>query len=246
MKICSKCNVEQDEKEYYTYYHSPHKKFYTRLICFTCIKKQGKDYRLKLKEQKQLLEQVPQQEKIIEPQVPESQQEVLEGQLRCTICNEIKGIKEYYPKRKQCIICVRKQENIYRREESLKIKIDNGGSERVPQTPGVYSDEYQEAQTKEFLTALGWIYDEDTKIWNKPGFKENGLFIIIKPKENKRKPGSGGVRKKRKSAVHNNVNEILKLLESGHSYNDVAEFYDCSITLIRKVVNIYRNEKTTS
>lgn len=246
MKICNKCNVEQDEKEYYTYYHSLHKKFYTRLICFTCIKKQSKDYRLKLKEQKQLLEQIPQQEKIIQPQVLKSQPDVLEGQRRCYNCGEIKDIKEYYSKRKQCIICVRKQENIYRREESLKIKIDNGGSERIPQTPGLYADKYQEAQTREFLTLLGWIYDIDTKIWNKPGFKENGLFIIIKPKEKKRKPGSGGVRKKRKSVVHNNVNEILKLLELGHSYTEVAEFYDCSITLIRKVVNIYKNEKRTS
>jgi uncharacterized protein (DUF433 family) len=51
-------------------------------------------------------------------------------------------------------------------------------------------------------------------------------------------PGGG---RKIKKGVWNNVENIIKLLEQGHSYRDVADTYCCSHTLIRSVVSNYRN-----
>ena len=119
-----------------------------------------------------------------------------------------------------------------------------GGSERVMVKPNTYTDKWQKEHVFSVMKAFDWIYDESTGIWNKPGFKENGVFIHMTPTEKpKRKGGNRGGGRKRKSGVYNNVNDIIRLLELGHSYNDVAEVYNCSNSLIRIVITKYRNEQ---
>jgi uncharacterized protein (DUF433 family) len=96
------------------------------------------------------------------------------------------------------------------------------------------------------MEAFGWIFDEPTGIWNKPGVKENGLFInMVFENKPKRLSTSGGGRKIKKG-VWNNVDKIIKLMEEGHTYDDIADIFDCSHTLIRTVVTKYRNEKRAS
>jgi hypothetical protein len=228
MKICSKCKVEQDDKEYYSYYHSSHKKFYTRQICFTCMRKQSKQYKLKLKEQKQLLEQLPQEEKIIQPVVTELEIEVLEGQRRCTVCNEVKDIKTgFYSKRRQCIFCVRKYENTTRRKRDEEYKMENGGSERVPQTPGVYADEYQEQQVKEFLTLLGWKLNP------------NGVFSKEKFKTKDKvweKPIKKYIKKNEKSSLYEKRDELVKLREEGLTFYQIGDIYGITASIAMRII----------
>lgn len=244
MKICSKCKVEQDEKQYYTYYHSSHKKFYTRLVCFDCTRKQARDYKTKLKEQKQLLNQLPQEEKIIEPVVRELQP----GYKECADCYQVKPFDDFYlnayknPMRR-CKICY----NTNYKKNSDEYNRERGGSERVMLKPNTYTDIWQKEHVFSIMKAFGWIFDEPTGIWNKPGFKENGVFIHIPltEKQKRRSPAPGGGRKIKKG-VWNNVDKIVKLIEEGHTHKDVAQTYCCSSTLIRTVVSKYRNEKRTS
>ena len=234
MKICSKCKVEKDEKEYYSYYHSGHKKIYTRLICLDCTRQQARDYKLKLRQQKKLLIQVPQQEKIIQPVVPESQQEVLKGQRRCKDCGEVKNITDYYVNRFQCISCVREKEATYRRKESLERRINNGGSERVPQTPGVYADIYQEKQVKEFLTAIGWKLNPNG-VWSKEGFK-NKNKKWEKPIKKYKRPSpphsNGSVR----SPVYQKRLELVELREKGFTYSKIGSIYGISPATVMRII----------
>lgn len=237
MKICSKCKVEKDEKEYYTYYHSGHKKFYTRQICFTCMRKQSKEYKSNLRQQKQILEQVPQQEKIIQPVVQELQQEVLEGHRRCTMCNEMKNITEYYVNRHQCIICVREYELRIRTEKNTKYKMENGGSERVKQKPGDYTDIYQEAQTKEFLTLLGWELNPNG-VWSKEGFK-NKDKVWEKPLK-KYKKINDNYQGSERSPVYLKRDELLELRKTGMTYMKIGNIYGISpATVMRIIKDLY-------
>ena len=234
MKICEKCKVEQDEKEYYSYYHSVRKKIYTRLICLSCTRQQARENKSKIKEQKQTLEQVPQQEKIIQPVVPKSQQEILKGQRRCKDCNEIKNMNEFYVNRYQCIVCVREKEATYRRKESLQRRIENGGSERVPQTPGVYSDVYQEQQVKEFLTALGWKLNPNG-VWSKKGFKTKDK-VWEKPLKKYKYINLGNYTGSERSAVYQKRDELLKLRETGMTYIKIGDIYGISPATVMRII----------
>ena len=234
MKICEKCKVEQDDKEYYSYYHSVRKKIYTRLVCLSCTRKQARENKSKIKEQEQTLEQVPQQEKIIQPVVPESQQEVLKGQRRCKDCNEIKNMNEFYVNRYQCIVCVREKEAIYRRKESLERKINNGGSERVKQTPGDYADIYQEQQVTEFLTALGWKLNPNG-VWSKEGFKTKDK-VWEKPIKKYKRVDNGNYKGSERSPVYLKRLELIKLREGGMTLSKIATIYGISTATALRII----------
>ena len=235
MKICSKCNINQDEKEYYTYYHSTLKKFYTRQICLDCTRQQAREYKSKLRQQKQILEQVPQQEEIIQPVVQELEIQVLEGQRICTNCNKVKDIKTgFYVKRHQCISCVREYELKVRTEINTKHKMDNGGSERVPQTPGVYADVYQEGQVTEFLTLLGWKLNPNG-VWSKKGFKTKDK-VWEKPIKKYKKPNTGNYKGSERSPVYLKRLELIKLREGGMTLQKIANIYGISAATTLRII----------
>ena len=238
MRICTKCKVEQDDKEYYKYYHSRNKNFYTRWVCLTCTRKQARDYKSKIKEQKKLLEQVPQQEKIIQPVIQELQQEVLKGQRRCKNCNEMKDIKTgYYAHRFECITCIREYELRLRTEKNTKHKMENGGSERVKQTPGDYTDIYQEQQVTEFLTALGWKLNPNG-VWSKEGFK-NKDKVWEKPFK-KYKKINDNYKGSERSSVYEKRDELLELRKTGMTYMKIGNIYGISpATVMRIIKDLY-------
>lgn len=234
MKICEKCKVEQDDKEYYSYYHSVRKKIYTRLVCLSCTRKQARENKSKIKEQKQTLEQVPQQEKIIQPVVQELQQEVLKGQRRCTMCNEVKNITEYYQKRHQCISCVRDYELRTRRKKDEEFKKERGGSERVPQKCGVYSDIYQQQQVSEFLTLLGWKLNSNG-VWSKEGFKTKDK-VWEKPIKKYKRIISGNYGGSERSPIYQKRDELLKLRETGMTYIKIGDIYGISPATVMRII----------
>ena len=234
MKICSKCKVEKDEKEYYSYYHSVRKKIYIRLVCLSCTRQQARENKSKIKKEKQTLEQVPQQEKIIQPVVQELQQEVLKGQRRCKDCNEIKNMNEFYVNRYQCIVCVREKEATYRRKESLERKMNNGGSERVKQTPGDYADIYQEQQVTEFLTALGWKLNSNG-VWSKKGFKTKDK-VWEKPIKKYKRIDKGNYKGSERSPVYLKRLELIKLREDGMTLSKIATIYGISPATTLRII----------
>ena len=165
----------------------------------------------------------------------------------CCECLETKSLDNFYLNAyqnpmKKCKVCY----NNHYKKNMDEYNSQRGGSERVMLKPNTYTDIWQKEHVFSVMNAFGWVFDEPTGIWNKQGFKENGVFIHITPTDKpKRKSSSGGGRKI-KSGVHNNVVDIIRLLEIGHSYNDIAEVYRCSNALIRTVVTKYRNEKRAS
>ena len=159
----------------------------------------------------------------------------MEGQRRCVNCNELKDIKtEYYVKRLKCITCVREYELRVRTEINTKHKMDNGGSIRVPQKPGVYSDIYQERQVSEFLTLLGWKLNPNG-VWSKKGFKDenkNWEKPIKKFKRMSMKNQNGSVR----SPVYEKRLELIELKQNGMTYQNIADIYDISPATVLRII----------
>jgi hypothetical protein len=167
--------------------------------------------------------------------VQESQQEVLEGQRRCTNCGEVKDIKTgFYVKRHQCISCVREYELRVRTEINTKYKMENGGSERVPQKPGVYADEYQEAQVTEFLTLVGWKLNPNG-VWSKKGFKTKDK-VWEKPIKKFKRIGTKNQHGNERSAVYLKRLELIELRERGMTFQKIADIYDISPATVLRII----------
>jgi hypothetical protein len=152
----------------------------------------------------------------------------------CKNCGENKDISQFYVNRFQCIVCVREKEAIYRRKESLQRRINNGGSERVPQTPGVYSDIYQEQQVTEFLTALGWILN-DNGVWSKEGFKDKDK-VWEKPFKKYIHPNSSNYKGSERSPVYQKRFELIELRGRGMTYQKIGDIYGISPATVLRII----------
>ena len=153
----------------------------------------------------------------------------------------MKDIKTgYYAHRNECISCVNKKESIYRRKESLERRINNGGSERVKQTPGDYADIYQEQQVTEFLTALGWkLYPNG--VWSKKGFKDENK-VWEKPLK-KYKKENGNYHGSERSPIYEKRDELLKLRASGMTYMKIGNIYNISPATVMRIIRDLYDKK---
>ena len=224
MRICTKCKIERNDDEYYSYWHSTQQKYRTRLICNTCTRKQSKEYKLNRKNKNIMIEEVPTQ--------------------TCPQCKKDVPLTGYYEsgrgiKGRYCSSCIRKNQN----DKNYKKVMSNGGSERVPVKINTYCDEFSKAQTFYVLETLGWEFNEDTGIWSKLGVKDKfGNWVNIIPQK-KRKSRPAGILTKKKHGVHNYIPQIIRQREEGMTYGDIADIYCCSHTTIRMIVSKYYNEK---
>jgi hypothetical protein len=204
-------------------------------------------YKRRKKLEKEEVIEIPQPINIIQPVVPESQPEVLDDDeyKECSDCNEFKSLNNFYLNRygnhiKRCKEC----HMLLNRKKAIEKRDMNGGVDLYYKEPNRYIDEQQRSQVFILMKAFGWIFDESTGVWNKAGLKENGVFINFTPSDKpKRKSYFPGQGRKIKKGVWNSVDKIVKLIEEGYNYRDVADVFDCSHTTIRKVISDYRNGK---
>lgn len=226
MKICSKCGIERNDDEYYSYWHSTQQKYRTRLVCGVCTREQSKQYKLNRKNKPAVINEEPTQ--------------------HCPCCKKDIVLSGYYEsckgrKGSYCISCIRKNQN----KRNYDKVMSNGGSERVPVQPNIYTDEHQKAQTFMVLERLGWVYN-DNGVWSKEGVKtkDNHWLNIIPSGYKKRRPNGVIVRKKH--GVHKYIDEIVRQKEEGMTYEDLAYIYCCSNTTLRTIINTYYREKRNS
>ena len=160
MKVCSKCKVEKNDSEYYTYYHSTLKKYYTRGVCQDCMKLQAKQVKLRIKEQKQrikeerikMIELLTEQNKA-QPVVPELIVEDFSNNpdyKKCKMCEEYVALTEYYQNKQsgyyhsRCKVCHLKYSS-GKLNDYYQTKYETkGGSERVMTKAGDFVDIYQQ------------------------------------------------------------------------------------------------------
>lgn len=88
----------------------------------------------------------------------------------CRICDEYLSEDNYYcyirngkkrPHRRNCKQCQCEMD----RENYEKIRLKGSGGKRTPRKPNTYDDEIQKEQTFQFLTLMGWKFNEEKGIW---------------------------------------------------------------------------------
>lgn len=162
---CNVCNVEKEDKFFQTYWHSTQQKMRTRKQCTECL------YQIRLKRKN-----------------PDKFYENNPNYNKCNTCNEWKTNDNYYhfknkPVHNTCKDCSRIKERAKRQEELQ----ENCGSGFVFAEPNKYPDEYQKACVFDNMKLLGYLFDEETGIWVKPGVKEiiDGKIVFFKLKGKK-------------------------------------------------------------
>jgi hypothetical protein len=211
---CTVCDKDKEINQFQTYWHSTQQKMRTRKQCTECL------YNIRLKNHN-----------------PEKYYQNNPDYKKCNTCSEWKlAATEYYHKNgrpymnrcKECELTLERN----RRKEYL---MENCGSEKVSPKPNHYADEYQKACTFYFMEVMGYIYDEPTGIWIKPGYKEIRDGKIIFPTLNLK-----AITRKKISPTK--LERILGLREQGLSYEKIAEQLGISDTSVYKYIKKWKSQ----
>ena len=246
MRICSKCKIDKEASEFYTYWHSKYNKHFIRRTCTSCYIKHQLDNRnerkLKLQEERKEMIEVLTQQIIVQPEVPELEPVVLEGK-KCLLCKENKPFTEFYQNKSngyyhaRCKKCHLEYSNKRLHEYYQKKYETCGGSERILPKPNTYMDKYQEAQTHWVMELMGWKFN-DNGIWSKEGIKDKDNNWDKIPKKEK----IIQLRKSRTELKINDIKNIVELRNKGLLIREIAVIYNCSKTLIGTIL-MKENEK---
>jgi hypothetical protein len=239
MITCTKCNIEKTEDNYATYFHSSQQKMRTRKICKSCFNEQKKLYRSSIKNKKITQPQPPELE--IEPIIDYSNNK---NYRQCNTCSTWKELDKYYcsngkPTSNRCIVCTREKERLDS-IENMKLK---GGSDMVPKLPNKYFDEYQRSNTFEVMKLLGYLYDEETGIWTKSGWKEikdgKAFFPHLRKRKPKPKPPKEVFIKKVSPEFYE---KIMMYKEKGLKRYEIASLLNTSPTTITNTIKKYETK----
>jgi hypothetical protein len=246
MRICSKCKIDKEDSEFYTYWHSKYNRHFIRRTCTSCYIKHQLEKRnerkLKLQEERKEMIEVLTQQIIVQPDVPELEPVVLEGK-KCLLCKENKPFTEFYQNKQngyyhtKCKKCHLEYSNKKLHEYYQKKYETCGGSEKVMTHPNTYMDKYQEAQTHWVLEVMGWKFN-DNGVWSKEGIKDKDNNWDKIPKQEK----VIQLRKSRLELNSNDIKNIVELRNKGLLMREIAVIYNCSKTLIGTIL-MKENEK---
>lgn len=241
--ICRLCGVEKPDKHFRKYRRKKDgPKIYQRNECSSCLNKRNYE---RVKNKKKVKLNVPESKpEVLQPPPPIENQE--EGQI-CRDCGVWKPLSQYHLIKndkweyhyKNCKVCYNYKQNKGKEEQ-------NPFGFRYRINPNEYINDYQRRTTFELMESMGWVFDEPTGTWNKQGIKENGKFIDLKPEVKVIVPRKKGIVRSPKSDILvKHVEQIIKYLEEGKSFDELETIYHCSHTTIRKVINEYNFKKKT-
>ena len=260
MKTCSKCKIEKNNDEYYTYYHSKYDRHFTRRVCTSCYNKQAfeyqkkkNEYKVNLKDEKNKLIELLTEQNKVQPVVQELIVEDFSKNpdyKKCTMCAKYKLLSEYYQNKQsgyyhtRCKVCHNEYTNKRQHEYYQKKYETCGGSEIVLNKCGDFTDKYQEAQTVWLLETIGWNRNEDG-IFTKKGIKEiiDGKIVWLKIPNQERVIKR---RKPKKDKKVYDIDKIVKLRNQGLLMREIALVLNCSKTTIGKILIKYNQNKNNS
>lgn len=259
MNVCNKCGIDKPDDQYETYWHSTKKKYFTRRICVDCIKKQQKEYRLKIRQGKLNLDISSTNDNITQPDPPESFIEDFSTNPDykfCVGCETWKLKTEYFVaknKTRQTYTIFKRCKKCHNSNNREKSKLyweekrkNYGGSEHVCSKPGKYEDEFQKEQTFWVMNLIGWEYNEEKNIWTKKGIKElvDGKIVWPNIKEKTKRifnPEKKILPDKERKDV--DIDKLISLRNLGWSWINISLEMKTSIPTLRNRLLKY-NQKT--
>jgi len=215
---CNVCEQDKELNQFQSYWHSTQQKMRIRKQCTECLYQ----IRMKKKNPDKFYQDKPEYKK-------------------CITCNEWKlGATEYYQKNgKPYLNRCRQCELSIERNKRKEYLMENCGSEKIPPQPNRYADEYQKACTFHFMEMMGYIYDEPTGIWTKPGYKEIKDGKPIFPTLNLK-----SIIYKRNKISPTKLDRILILREQGFSYEKIAAELGISDTAVYKHIKKWKQNQS--
>ena len=235
--LCNICLIDKPEDKFQKYFHSTQNKWRIRKQCTECY------YNRKNEKKRRMVNEPI----IVQPDVPELQPDVPELQPDpiidystnpdyhlCKECNEYLPIlTSFYIRADRkvnsntCKACIVEKERI----ERLQHRQESGGSEFVFAEPNRYPDEFQKECTFNFMKIMGYLYDEETGIWTKPGWKEikDGQPYF---------PKITGKRRRGKRLTKEDKEKVAMLYNNGKSVTDIAIEMGISDTTIYRYVTV--------
>lgn len=257
MARCSKCDIDKEASEFSTYYHSTQYKLRTRKVCKSCFYLQKKQYKESIKNKK-IIDSTPvsvSPTPIPQPTPTPTPELFVETKVFidmdidtkvCFKCKIDKPVTDFYIHSQtkkpfaRCKECELEMDNERYRQQIE----DQGGSDRVRSKCGQWIDEYQRENVEGFLKVIGWKHNG--KHWYKEGVRsgEDGVWEKMR-----------GLKKYRKPMTRNSISvtdrlrtqieDIIKLRESGEKLQTVASIYSTSVPTLYKVINEYYEKKET-
>jgi hypothetical protein len=227
--LCNICLIDKPEDKFLKYFHSTQNKWRIRKQCTECY------YNRKNEKKRRMVNEPI----ITQPYVPELQPDhIIDYSTNpdyhlCKQCEKYLPIAtSFYVKpdgkvnSHSCKSCIVEKE----REERLQQRQENGGSEFVFAEPNRYPDEFQKECTFKLMKIMGYLYDEETGIWTKPGWKEIRDGQPYFPKiTTKRRRG--------KRLTQQDKQKIADLYNNGKSVGDIAIEMKISDTTIYRYVS---------
>jgi hypothetical protein len=159
----------------------------------------------------------------------------------CKQCSNWRHKTEYYliNGRINFYMCKECCNNKDRKERQQYLK-ENCGSDFVHAKPNHYTDEYQKECVFDVLKVLGYLYDEETGIWTKPGVKElvDGKIVFFDIKNKKQ-------RKKSTMVTMQIINQVLQLRKNNVKMVDIINQVGISENSVYKILKTYSNAKSS-
>ena len=147
----------------------------------------------------------------------------------CNGCGEELFDDQYYSFRnkicKNCLLIKDRKKRLSKREL-------NGGSERVPQKPNDWADEFQMKQTHQFLELIGYKQNKENNIWYKLPWKtEDAQFPLIETL----------IKHRGKPTLYQmeDINKWIELRKKGYTYVKISEMVDVNRDTIYHYVTKY-------
>lgn len=228
--LCNLCAIDKPEDKFQKYFHSTQNKWRIRKQCTECY------YKRKNEKKRMIANYI----NIVQPDLPKLQPDPTIDYSTNPDYHLCKQCERYLPiatsfylradgkvNSHSCRNCLIEKE----RQERLQYRQDNGGSEFVFAEPNRYPDEYQKECTFNFMKIMGYLYDEETGIWTKPGWKEIKDGQPYFPKiTNKRRRG--------KRLTKEDKEKVAMLYDNGKSVTDIAMEMGLSDTTIYRYVTV--------
>ena len=146
----------------------------------------------------------------------------------CNGCKEEKFDDQFYNFRskicKNCLLIRDRKKRVSKRQL-------NGGSERVPQKPNEWADEFQMEQTHQFLELIGYKQNKENNIWYKLPWKTEDAQFPLLPTTIKNR---GKIQYK-----IDDINKWIELRQKGYTYVKISEMFDVNKETIRHFVIKY-------
>ena len=228
--LCNICSTDKPEDKFLKYFHSTQNKWRIRKQCTECYYNRKKE-----KKRRMVNETI-----IVQPEVPELQPDLSIDYSTNPDYHKCKECEEYLPKATSFYIRADNKVNSntckdcqYKKDKAERYEhIQNsGGSEFVFAEPNKYTDEFQKACTFNFMQTLGYLYDEQTGIWTKPGWKEivdgKPHFLNITSK-----------RRKGKRLSKEDKQKISQLYNEGYSVDVITSTLGISDTTVYRYVTV--------